>query len=1042
MKRLLFSTLFVLAFFAAHTVAAADIRASAPTDIEVYVNGGYSNAASLRAAIEASNVPLGEITRLEITGGSVTTDDWNYLKDNSNALSKLVEFVVFGNDIVSVADIPDCTESEPLFRAVKEVSIYHLKKVGKYAFRNAANLVEVHLPAVTTIDEYAFAGCTSLQSISLPELTALRKAAFQGCASLAMAEFPKCTMFVSAADRVFSGNTSLKLLVLNKALKYTGAYSVNSNNFTDCPTPRFLQLVDDAGKPLAYNAAEYGLMKAHNDGNTSDSRWYGWFLGPTISLEVSGRGVTVTIPSAQNHTSLQSAIESVTTNGSRAKENLTLASIQSVKVTQGRFTPADWRYLKQLTGLQTLEITNDVSFVAPHPRVEYNTNVFPSSVKTLVLNKLHRVGQLAFHDLTQLDSVSLPHAKSVGANAFYNCSALTGVDMPEVLSVGSQAFDGCAQLAVANMPEVLEIDEFAFWRTALLRLDLPKVTRVGEHCFRACGNLLSANMPEVTRIEEMAFDECRAMSYVHMPKVTHIGDGAFNNNLELRLSSDQLPAVLEVGMNAFCNCYKLTAVDMPLATTIGAGAFSGDTLITSVNLPRASVIGKGAFEQCKHLQSVSLPRLTAVSPRLFNRCHALRQVCLPLATSIGVDAFSGDSLLSVLMLGATPPTVATPSGKWEEDAFAGCPATRYLYIVDKHGKVLTNSALSDAIYDYEADEGFSFADGLWRGFTFAQPCMVTTDARDGYINLELSQPVDAGAHLYATFDPTISFTLKPYPGYAIGYVEAFRTGEPAEVLSLQRTGDTYSFARPAYDVTIVARFVQQLQVGVASAGNGMVSGGGIYLRDSVVTVSAVANSGYHFVRWVEGGATVSTDNPYTFSVTSNRNLVAEFEEIIYTLTYTVGKGGSISGQATQTVQHGQSGTEVEAVPSEGYRFVRWSDGVTTAKRTDTNVQANLNVTAEFEKSAATGLFDAKLDALSVFPNPTAGQLWVSVPELAEGTAAEVLVYNANGQLLQRVPAHGASAGSAASRLSIDLSGYPAGVYIIRVGNAMAKVIKQ
>lgn len=376
MKRLLFSTLFVLAFFAAHTVAAADIRASAPTDIEVYVNGGYSNAASLRAAIEASNVPLGEITRLEITGGSVTTDDWNYLKDNSNALSKLVEFVVFGNDIVSVADIPDCTESEPLFRAVKEVSIYHLKKVGKYAFRNAANLVEVHLPAATDIGDYAFAGCTSLQSISLPELTALRKAAFQGCASLAMAEFPKCTMFVSTADRVFSGNTSLKLLVLNKALKYTGAYSVNSNNFTDCPTPRFLQLVDDAGKPLAYNATEYGSMKTYNDGNTSDSRWYGWFLGPTISLEVSGRGVTVTIPSAQNHTSLQSAIESVTTNGSRAKENLTLASIQSVKVTQGRFTPADWRYLKQLTGLQTLEITNDVSFVAPMPKVEYNTSVF------------------------------------------------------------------------------------------------------------------------------------------------------------------------------------------------------------------------------------------------------------------------------------------------------------------------------------------------------------------------------------------------------------------------------------------------------------------------------------------------------------------------------------------------------------------------------------------------------------------------------------------------------------------------------------------
>ncbi len=128
--------------------------------------------------------------------------------------------------------------------------------------------------------------------------------------------------------------------------------------------------------------------------------------------------------------------------------------------------------------------------------------------------------------------------------------------------------------------------------------------------------------------------------------------------------------------------------------------------------------------------------------------------------------------------------------------------------------------------------------------------------------------------------------------------------------------------------------------------------------------------------------------------------------------------------------------------SDGYRFVKWSDGRTTAKRTDYNVQANLNVTAEFEKSNTTGIFDTKLDVLSVFPNPTQGVLWVSVPELAEGTAAEVHVYNTSGQLLQRVPAHGASAGSAASRLSIDLSGYPAGVYIIRVGNAVAKVIKQ
>ncbi|PKN83573.1 MAG: hypothetical protein CVU46_16595, partial [Chloroflexi bacterium HGW-Chloroflexi-8] len=49
----------------------------------------------------------------------------------------------------------------------------------------------------------------------------------------------------------------------------------------------------------------------------------------------------------------------------------------------------------------------------------------------------------------------------------------------------------------------------------------------------------------------------------------------------------------------------------------------------------------------------------------------------------------------------------------------------------------------------------------------------------------------------------------------------------------------------------------------------------------------------------------------------------------------------------QTVNYGASGTEVTAVPNTGYHFVSWSDGVLTAARTDTNVMANLSVTASF-----------------------------------------------------------------------------------------------
>src|SRR5262249_43507732 len=54
-----------------------------------------------------------------------------------------------------------------------------------------------------------------------------------------------------------------------------------------------------------------------------------------------------------------------------------------------------------------------------------------------------------------------------------------------------------------------------------------------------------------------------------------------------------------------------------------------------------------------------------------------------------------------------------------------------------------------------------------------------------------------------------------------------------------------------------------------------------------------------------------------------------------------------TGTASQTVNHGASGTAVTATPNTGYHFVSWSDGVTTASRTDSNVTANISVTATF-----------------------------------------------------------------------------------------------
>jgi hypothetical protein len=109
-------------------------------------------------------------------------------------------------------------------------------------------------------------------------------------------------------------------------------------------------------------------------------------------------------------------------------------------------------------------------------------------------------------------------------------------------------------------------------------------------------------------------------------------------------------------------------------------------------------------------------------------------------------------------------------------------------------------------------------------------------------------------------------------------------------------------------------------------------------------VTATPNAGYHFVQWSDG----STANPRTdTNVTANISVTASFAINTYTLTYTAGADGTITGTSPQTVNHGANGTAVTATPNAGYHFVQWSDGSTANPRTDTNVTANISVTASF-----------------------------------------------------------------------------------------------
>lgn len=79
------------------------------------------------------------------------------------------------------------------------------------------------------------------------------------------------------------------------------------------------------------------------------------------------------------------------------------------------------------------------------------------------------------------------------------------------------------------------------------------------------------------------------------------------------------------------------------------------------------------------------------------------------------------------------------------------------------------------------------------------------------------------------------------------------------------------------------------RVFVTPFGGGSVSGGGVFVIGENATVTAVAESGYHFVGWKLNGSEeyVSTDASYTFEVEGTTDLVAIFTANLPGLSYMV-----------------------------------------------------------------------------------------------------------------------------------------------------------
>lgn len=156
----------------------------------------------------------------------------------------------------------------------------------------------------------------------------------------------------------------------------------------------------------------------------------------------------------------------------------------------------------------------------------------------------------------------------------------------------------------------------------------------------------------------------------------------------------------------------------------------------------------------------------------------------------------------------------------------------------------------------------------------------------------------------------------------------------------------------------VEQYTLSAAVSTVGAGTVKVSPAGtVFDAETSITITATKNFGYKFVNWTDANnQVVSTDEAYTFSISTNTALKANFEKInTYALNYKVEGGAKdymISASPVPTVVEGKNmyeeGTEVTLTASSNdiLTFTNWNDGETGAER-KINMNADQSFTAAY-----------------------------------------------------------------------------------------------
>lgn len=451
----------------------------------------------------------------------------------------------------------------------------------------------------------------------------------------------------------------------------------------------------------------------------------------------------------------------------------------------------------------------------------------------------------AFMNCTGLTSVVIPNTvRVIGEFAFYCCDSITSVTMPSTLStvnlvdgsVGSYVangiapftFSGCFQLSGnITIPEgVTTISDHAFTATNISSITWPTtVTTIGGLAFASCSNLASVTIPNsVTLIEGGAFYNCYKTETINVPSTVSFSDYSYGWMSYPASTTFQLVKNIN---------YTGSLVDSN--NTNGVGAWGARTLNgyiengyvyrnasktcltacdytqTNATVPASvDTLGFGAFIWHSDLTQVVIPEgVVEIGSQAFNSCSGLEQIDIPSTVSAIQDY--AFSYCSALTDVTLPAALATLGC----GAFSGC-------------ELDTLRMLGSVPPLYETNEGW------WQNID-----QTTGDTLWAYDTSLVNVPIIVPCHA----------------GYAYRHAAGWSSCNNI----IDPCGD-----EPVYYTVSIAS---------ADATMGSVSEGGEVEEGESFTIRAIANEGYHFLRWNDG----DTNAERTVVVTSDTTFTAYFE---------------------------------------------------------------------------------------------------------------------------------------------------------------------